>query len=363
MTLATQAVKLWRYSNLAIDVFTKPLVPRQLPTHLQLEVTTYCNQDCLSCGRRDIIEDPRHMNFGQFKKIYDQIRPFNINLSGLGEPLLNPDIFRMIEYSRSNGSVVNFPTNLTLNEKITRKLVDTQISQIKVSIDAITSDTYIIVRQSDKLDIVKRNIALINKIKKEKNLSYPEIRLNYAFQKANMHELLDLIDFAHENDIRTIYVQDLNYFSVEDYKDRLCGFSQENLEFLLREAETKAGKYSINTNIGNWIRNMPEFYNKTLAANQYTHNEKLCTFPWVSTFIDVFGNVKPCPVFVWDKHAKHLGNCLEHDFKDIWKSGGYQELRAEFKKNIRSNDICKRCVPPNIVDMQLIFNKMLLKVS
>lgn len=359
--LAHRFHKLLRYSLLAHSVLFKPLKPRQLPTHVQIEVTTYCNQDCLSCGRRDIIHQPKHMRFKQFKKIYDEIKPVNINLSGLGEPLLNPDIFDMIKYCRQHQSIVNFPTNLTLNENIILKLIDTQINQIKVSIDAFSRDTYLIVRQSDKLNIVKRNIELINQIKKERKLDLPELRLNYAFQKANMHELLDIIDYAYENNIATIYVQDLNYFSVESYKPDLCGFNRTDLENLLAEAERRAQDYGIKTNIRNWQRNMSAFYNKTLPKEDYEENDKHCTFPWVSVFIDVDGNVKPCPVFVWDKHANHLGNCLETDFKSIWRGQPYQTLRQEFRRNIRSNKICQRCVPPNIVDMNLIFNKMLLK--
>ena len=81
--LAHRFHKLLRYSLLAHSVLFKPLKPRQLPTHVQIEVTTYCNQDCLSCGRRDIIHQPKHMRFKQFKKIYDELKPVNINLSGL----------------------------------------------------------------------------------------------------------------------------------------------------------------------------------------------------------------------------------------------------------------------------------------
>ena len=205
------------------------------------------------------------------------------------------------------------------------------------------------------------NIELINQIKKERKLDLPELRLNYAFQKANMYELLDIIDYAYENNIATIYVQDLNYFSVESYKPDLCGFNRIDLEKLLAEAERRAQDYGIKTNIRNWQRNMSAFYNKTLPKEDYEENDKHCTFPWVSVFIDVDGNVKPCPVFVWDKHANHLGNCLETDFKSIWRGQPYQTLRQEFRRNIRSNKICQRCVPPNIVDMNLIFNKMLLK--
>ncbi len=355
------AKKMTHYGHLAKNVLLKPLEVQQLPAHIQIEITTYCNQDCLSCGRRDIIHDPKHMTFEQFKHIYDQIQPENINLSGLGEPLLNPHVFDMIKYSREHGSIVNFPTNLTLNDKVIRKLIDSKIDQIKVSIDAVDKDTYIIVRQSDKFDIVKRNIETINRIKQEEGLEHPEIRLNYSFQKANMDDLDELVEFAHEHQIGTIYVQDLNYFAVEAEKEELCGFSKEHLIKVLDSADKKAQEYGISTNIGNWRRNMDDFYNKTLPAEQYEANDTKCTFPWVSCFIDVHCNVLPCPVFVWEKESQSLGNALEVPFAEIWNGPMYQQLRAEFKQNIRRNPICKRCVPPNIFDMKLIFEKMLLR--
>ena len=353
--------RLTHYGHLAKNAILKPLVVKQLPAHIQIEITTYCNQNCLSCGRRDIISDPKHMSFDDFKTVYDSIRPGNINLSGLGEPLTNPAVFDMIKYSRENGSIVNFPTNLTLNERVITQLIDSKIDQIKVSIDAFNKDTYIIVRQSDWLDIVKRNIATINRIKAERGINYPDIRLNYAFQKANMDELMDVMQYAHENKIKTLYVQDLNYFSVEDEKDQLCGFSMEHLADVLDKAAAKAKQYGIDTNIDNWRRNIEGFYNKTLSSDNYEDNDTKCTFPWVSCFIDVHCNVKPCPVFVWEKDSASLGNCLETPFPEIWNGATYQQIRGEFKENIRVNPICKRCVPPNIFDMKLIFQKMLLR--
>lgn len=355
------AKKLVHYGHLAKNAVLKPLTVNQLPAHIQLEITTYCNQDCLSCGRRDIIHDPKHMTFDQFKHIYDQIQPENINLSGLGEPLMNPAVFDMIKYSRDHGSIVNFPTNLTLNERIINKLIDSEIDQIKVSIDAVDKDTYIIVRQSDKFDIVKRNIENINRIKKERGVKNPDIRLNYSFQKANMDSLTRLMEFAHEHEIGTVYVQDLNYFAVEAEKEELCGFTREHLEEVLASADKKAKEYGISTNIGNWYRHMDEFYNKTLPSDQHIQDESSCTFPWVSCFIDVHCNVLPCPVFVWEKESQSLGNALETPFEEIWNGEMYKQLRTEFKNGIRSNPICKRCVPPNIFDMKLIFEKMLLR--
>ena len=170
-----------------------------------------------------------------------------------------------------------------------------------------------------------------------------------------------LMDFAREHKVGTIYVQDLNYFSVEDEKDQLCGFTKEHLIEVLDAADKKAQEYGIDTNIGNWRRNMDAFYNKTLPTEEYIENNTKCTFPWVSCFIDVHGNILPCPVFVWEKKSESLGNALETPFEEIWNGETYKKLRGEFKENIRRNPICKKCVPPNIFDMKLIFQKMLLR--
>ncbi len=353
--------KIVTYGTIAKNVILKPLRVRNLPHHIQIEITTFCNMNCLSCGRRYIIDKPKHMSFDAFKKVYDEIKPKNINLSGLGEPLLNPDVFKMITYSSKKGSIVNFPTNLSLPKSIIDKLIDSQINQIKVSIDAATAESYKKVRQNEKFETVLENVRYITKVKKEKGLTKPEIRFNFCLQKYNFKELPALVKLAHSLDIKTIYVQDLNYYSVEKEKKELCGIPIDELKKTLDKTDSLSKKYGVHTNIGNWRRNMNAFYNKMLPKDQYKPNNTKCNFPWVSTFIDVHGNVKPCPVFVWEKDAKGLGNFHDKSFKEIWNSKEYKQLRKEFKKNIRTNPICKRCVPPNVFDMKLILEKMLLR--
>jgi radical SAM protein with 4Fe4S-binding SPASM domain len=353
--------KMIGYGIITKNVICRPLIVKSLPRHVQIEITTFCNMNCLSCGRRYIIDKPKHMSYETFKKVYDEIRPRNINLSGLGEPTMNPEVFKMITYARKNGSIVNFPTNLTLPKSVMDKLVKSQIDQIKVSIDAASKEGYKKVRKYDKFDNVVENIKYINEAKKKRGFDKPEIRFNFCLQKYNLKELPALVELANKLGVKTIYVQDLNYYSVEKEKKELCGIPIEELKKTLQETDKLSKKHGIHTNISNWKSNMKAFYNKMLPKKQYVPNKTRCNFPWVSSFIDVHGNVKLCPVFVWQKDAKALGNIHEKSFKEIWNSKEYQQLRKEFRKNTRSNPICKRCVPPNILDMKLILEKMLLR--
>ena len=346
---------------MAFNGFFKPYYAISLPKHVQVEVTTFCNMNCLSCGRRDIIEKPYHMQFAELKKIFDAIQPHNINLSGLGEPLLNPDIFKMIAYCKSKGAVVNFPTNLNVSSKLIPKLVEAGPQQIKVSIDSATPETYRKVRKANAFERIQKNIHLINTLKQEYNLQHPEIRFNFALQKANIGELPQVLSLASELGVDTVYIQDLNYFSIEDKKSALCNIDRRNLRAMLGKCALIARKNRIKTNLDNWQRHFDLFYNKMLPQKKFQPNSINCLFPWVSAFIDVHGNVKPCPVFVWEKGSYSLGNCLENSFKVIWNGQKYRILRQSFKRRDREFAICKRCVPPSLLDMRLIFSKMILR--
>ena len=166
-----------------LTVLFKPYYAVSLPKHVQVEVTTFCNMNCLSCGRRDIIEKPHHMQFGELKEIFDAIQPHNINLSGLGEPLLNPDIFKMIAYCKSKGAVVNFPTNLNVSSKLIRKLVEAGPQQIKVSIDSATPETYRRVRKANSFEKILKNIRLDKYVKAGKQSSPPRNSVQFRFTK------------------------------------------------------------------------------------------------------------------------------------------------------------------------------------
>ena len=349
------------YAAMAFNSILKPNYAVSLPKHIQVEVTTFCNMNCLSCGRRHIIDKPQHMRFTDLQRIFDAIEPLNINLSGLGEPLLNPDIFKMIRYCKSRGAVVNFPTNLNVSSQHIEKLVAAGPQQIKVSIDATTPETYQIVRNANTFDKIRKNIHFINKLKKERNLRHPEIRFNFALQKANMHELTDILDMASELGVDTVYIQDLNYFSVENKKADLCSNDRQSLKRILVKGAHFARQKGINTNLNNWKRHFDLLYNKMLPKDLFQPNFIKCLFPWVSAFIDVKGNVKPCPVFVWTKESYSLGNCLLKPFPQIWNGHQYRNLRRTFKQNQRECAICQRCVPPDLFDMKLIFQKMLLR--
>lgn len=116
------------------------------PSIFSVEVSLGCNLRCPECktGNSQINRKKGLMTFAEFQIIADKIKPYAkyVYLHLWGEPLLNNDIFLMIEYI-STVSHVNISTNGQLvNKEIAEKLILSGVTDIIVSIDGVTQEVY-----------------------------------------------------------------------------------------------------------------------------------------------------------------------------------------------------------------------------
>ena len=101
------------------------LVPRALgalcrnspvPYSLQIEPTNQCNVNCICCSRRASSRARGYMDFALFRKIMDEASTIGVKMVRLyaqGEPLLHPDIIKMIAYTKRKGLRIHLVTNGT----------------------------------------------------------------------------------------------------------------------------------------------------------------------------------------------------------------------------------------------------------
>ena len=91
-----------------------------LPTFLQVEPVGQCNLRCQMCPiqfRKDgpPYGPPAFMDFDVFTRLIDQFPDLKeLQLQGLGEPMMHPRFFDMIAYAVARGIAVSTNTNLTL---------------------------------------------------------------------------------------------------------------------------------------------------------------------------------------------------------------------------------------------------------
>src|SRR5215212_4298246 len=87
--------------------------PASLPDEVYLEVTNRCNLRCRTCPQFFGMAERFHdLSWERFVEITDQFpRLRRAVLHGIGEPLLNPDLGRMIRHLKDRGAYVLFNSN------------------------------------------------------------------------------------------------------------------------------------------------------------------------------------------------------------------------------------------------------------
>ncbi|MBZ5498337.1 MAG: radical SAM protein [Acidobacteriia bacterium] len=140
------------------------------PLTLAIESTAKCNLFCPMCPREYLYFPPKDMDLALFRKIIDEAKEF-LEFAvpyGVGEPLLNPEIYEMISYCRKLGVPTGISTNATvLNEKAAHRLIEAGLDYIIFAFDGARPETFAKYRKGADFDKVRGNILTFLRVKKE----------------------------------------------------------------------------------------------------------------------------------------------------------------------------------------------------
>src|SRR5262249_59122940 len=89
---------------------TGPTVAGTLPRSLYLETTNRCDSKCQTCIRTfETLEPPADLTLERVRAIVEQFpRLDRVVLHGIGEPLLNPEIFDIVAFLKTRVPTVLF---------------------------------------------------------------------------------------------------------------------------------------------------------------------------------------------------------------------------------------------------------------
>src|SRR5438045_7843479 len=117
-----------------------PLAPR--PAFLQIEPVGQCNLRCQMCPIQFRRDGPPHgppafMGWDLYTRLIDQTTGLaRLQLQGLGEPMMHPRFFDMVEYAVGRGIEVSTNTNLTLlNGNRAERCVTSGLAEVHASLD------------------------------------------------------------------------------------------------------------------------------------------------------------------------------------------------------------------------------------
>ncbi len=166
-------------------------------TNLRVSLTQECNLRCFYChneGEEQGLQNTS-LRLIEIKRLLDtasELGMYKVKYSG-GEPLLHPEIEKIIEYSSGLMEDVSLTTNGVLLERNAKKLRDAGLDRVNVSLDVIDPETYEKITGEPKLFKVKKGIERANEVG-----LFP-VKINMLLMEGlNENSVEDMIEFASE---------------------------------------------------------------------------------------------------------------------------------------------------------------------
>ena len=311
-----------------VDAAMRRLIATAHPRNIFIEVTNHCNLLCETCPRTfNTYEEPQTLSWENFLRIIEQFPKMErAVLHGIGEPLINKDLPRIIHHLKERGVYVLFNTNATLlNEGWSCKLIEAGLDELRVSIDGANAKTYALIRGAPLFHKVVGNLKQFIQIQQELGASTPRVSLWMTGVKENVGELPDVIRLAAHIGVPEVYLQRMTYYAGEadapgmmDGLHALFGNYDEYVEHIMAESETLAAE------LGVALRGAGATTARhSVEAKREPRPWSACMRPWTTAYITANGNALPCcisPFATSDYDSLKLGNVFDKPFGELWNA-------------------------------------------
>jgi radical SAM protein with 4Fe4S-binding SPASM domain len=290
-----------------------------MPAYYFIDPINVCNLRCPLCPTgRGMLARPRgRMELSLLKRIVDEIAPYayRVEMYNWGEPFLHPDIIDMIRYVSQRRITVGLSSNLNrLDAEMARQVVESGLTQLIVSIDGATQETYATYRRRGQLDLALGNLELLLKTRQDSGHRTPFIIWRMLVGRHNEHEVEAVKAMAHKMGVDSFLTSAL-FVDTED--------PSQLEEWLPTNQDYSPYDYSAETLENSWH----------------------CHDLWESIVINWDGGVAPC---CWLHDAEFdFANASDHSIREIWNHPNYKSARRVIGNHTRQSTdestICHHC--------------------
>jgi len=323
----------------------RPAIATELPATLYLETTNRCDSECQTCIRTfTTLEPPADLTLEKLVRIVQQHPTLKrAVLHGIGEPLLNKELFAMIDHLKGRGVWVTFNSDaISLTDPKIERLLQSAPDEFRVSIDAATPETYLKIRGVPQFHRVIDNVSRLIARQRELDRPLPKVSFWFTGIRANIHELPDLVRLAHKVGVREIYLQRLVFYEtgLAIREQSLHGALEATVREAVEEAEILCKSHAIAFHASGASAPL-----QSLSAETGSRPWAGCQRPWTVSYVTANGNVLPCCISPWtakDYSGAILGNAFHEPLAAIWNGERYQGFRTTFEGDTPP-DPCKGC--------------------
>ncbi|HEX5415452.1 MAG TPA: radical SAM protein [Chloroflexota bacterium] len=322
-----------------------------LPRELYVEVTNRCNSLCLTCpltwGGH---EAKRDLGLDDFLALVSELPTIRrVVLHGIGEPLLNRDLPRMITALKARQATVLFNSNgIALTPRRQRELIASGLDELRVSLDAARPETYARVRGVDAFARVLRNVGAMIRLEKELGVTTPKLSLWFTGLRENVAELPDLVRAAAREGIPEVHLQRLVYrgvgLAVAD--QAIYRAPDATIAATIAEARSLAEQLGVTLSVSGEGTKAPAGQTHVPASGLPSAPWHGCSRPWRLAYITANGNVLPCCIAPFTDvpyDSIVLGNVNQGSLAEVWNGERYREFRERHASRDNPPECCRRC--------------------
>ena len=315
-------------------------VPESEPVCLYLETTNRCNLLCTTCPRTYAeLEPPADMSWDLFKSIVDQIPALQrAVLHGVGEPMLVKNLPRMVRYLKDRGTYVLFNTNGTvLNERNGRALIEAELDELRVSLDAANAASFRAIRGKDYFNRILKNVRAFRALQEREGYEKPRVSAWLTGLRETIEELPEFVKVAAEIGVREVYLQRLVFFN-----ENAIGHARPDqalYEQMTRdESELIEQASALARSLGMTFSASGAASEPGMSLKRETDASpwSLCRRPWTVMYFTANGRALPCCIAPFSQRGYEnytLGDATQQSLREIWNGPAYREFRDALLSN------------------------------
>jgi radical SAM protein with 4Fe4S-binding SPASM domain len=324
----------------------------QLPGFIQIEPVGQCNLRCQMCPVQFRRDGPAGggiacMDYAVFTGLIDQfVGARELHLQGLGEPMMHPRLFDMVEYATGKGIRVTMTSNMTLlSPRRAERCVTSGLAGLCISVDSASPEIYERIRVGARFERVARNVELLNQTRRRLGGDSLPVRLVGVLMRQTLDGLPDLVRQARSWSIDELFIQHLchdfaesslpaEYRPMYDFvaSQTLLTADLKHIEEVFAHARRTAAQEQVKLRLPN-PRPRPH--------PPGTPGPTRCDWPWSRAYVSYQGLAMPCCIVATPDRI-HFGSMQERGVERVWNSMEYDDFRKQLASE-RPPDVCKTC--------------------
>jgi MoaA/NifB/PqqE/SkfB family radical SAM enzyme len=305
---------------------------------LYLDVTNQCNLRCVMCKSANVAGPPtQELSKETFEHIAAALFPNTADavLSCVHEPLMVKNFFHFVGRAAAfEVPQITITTNGQLmHAKTCRKIVESGITDLHVSVDGASTEVYESIRLGGKMSTLLENLAAFAEVRGTAAL--PRLQIQAVIMPRNYADISRFVDvFARFRPRRLVFVHQ----NLQPPEERLRPLVERELDEALRRC--------VEENI--IFEELPAFFHSTrnvLDAFGVSDSAEATTGPGCTDPLR-FMRIQPDgSVFFCSGASIPAGNLNRQDIADIWNGSEYQRMRQAWQAGTPPSG-CRSCTLP-----------------